>query len=247
MKQGQFKLVRCRMIGVSAVTADSAHTFGRHTHDQFGIGVDLRGAQTSLSGRGVVEAEAGDIITVNPGEVHDGVTLGDGGRAWRMLYFDPTALAAFNSALTDGRIDTVELALPVLRDPAQVACFGSIFRATTDPCGPHSELEARENLLLLLDRLVQRSTDDASRGAPAAISRARARIDDYSSTPLSLDELATIAGVSSFQLIRGFARVTGLTPHAYLIQRGGDVEDQRLGGCGGGFGRVRHDLVSVHR
>ncbi|MDP3960260.1 MAG: AraC family transcriptional regulator [Pseudorhodobacter sp.] len=207
------------MIGVSAVTADSAHAFGRHTHDQFGIGVILRGAQTSLSGRGVVEAEAGDIITVNPGEVHDGAPLGDGGRAWRMLYFDPTTLAACINALTDGRTDSAELALPVLRDPAQAACFGSIFRATTDPCGGHSELEARENLLLLLARLVRRRADDAARSAPAAISRARARIDDDPSNPLSLDELATIGGISPFQLVRGFARVTGLTPHAYLIQR----------------------------
>lgn len=218
MKKGHFKLDRCDMIGVSAVTADSAHTFGRHTHDQFGIGVILRGAQTSLSGRGVVEAEAGDIITVNPGEVHDGAPLGDGGRAWQMLYFDPSALAASIRALTDGRTDAVELALPVLREPVQAACFRSIFRATTDPCGGHSELEIQESLLLLLSRLVQRRTNDSKRGAPATINRARARIDDDPSTPLSLEELAKIAGVSPFQLVRGFSRATGLTPHAYLIQ-----------------------------
>lgn len=216
---GQFKLYRCDMIGVSAVTADSAYTFGRHTHDQFGIGVVLRGAQTSLSGRGVVEAEAGDIITVNPGEVHDGRPLDNSGRAWQMLYFDPTALAAAISALTDGSTDTAELALPVLRDPAQAARFGSIFRTTTDPRGGLSELEAQENLLLLLARLLQHRSVDAARGAPAAISLAQARIDDDPSTQLSLEELANIAGVSAFQLVRCFSRVTGLTPHAYLIQR----------------------------
>ncbi|SQI36332.1 AraC-like ligand binding domain [Serratia plymuthica] len=54
------------------VTADTDFSFGRHTHDQFGIGLMDRGAQKSLSGRGRVESSAGDIITVNPGEVHDG-------------------------------------------------------------------------------------------------------------------------------------------------------------------------------
>lgn len=48
-------------------------------HDQFGIGLVERGAQKSLSGRGMVEAEAGHVITVNPGEVHDGIPLGEGG------------------------------------------------------------------------------------------------------------------------------------------------------------------------
>ena len=33
-------------------------------HDQYGIGVIMRGAQKSASGRGTVEAQAGDIITV---------------------------------------------------------------------------------------------------------------------------------------------------------------------------------------
>ncbi len=67
MTQGKFKIVSARMRGVDAVSADTSHTFGRHTHDQFGIGVILRGAQKSMSARGIVEAEAGDVITVKPG------------------------------------------------------------------------------------------------------------------------------------------------------------------------------------
>ncbi|HMS07691.1 MAG TPA: AraC family ligand binding domain-containing protein, partial [Burkholderiaceae bacterium] len=89
------------MAGVHAVAADSAHAFGRHMHDQYGLGLMLRGAQKSLSGRGVVEAEEGDLITVNPGEVHDGAPIGDGGRAWRMLYFEPEALAGTLGQLTE--------------------------------------------------------------------------------------------------------------------------------------------------
>lgn len=36
---------------------------------------------------------------------------------------------------------------------------------------------------------------------------------------MSLAELATLSGVSRFQLLRGFAREIGITPHAYLVQR----------------------------
>jgi AraC-like DNA-binding protein len=32
-------------------------------------------------------------------------------------------------------------------------------------------------------------------------------------------KLAALTGVSRFQLLRGFAREIGITPHAYLVQR----------------------------
>lgn len=216
MKNAQFSIARCVTEGVDAVSADTAHAFGRHTHDQFGIGVILRGAQKSMSGRGMVEAEAGDVITVNPGEVHDGSPLGESGRAWRMLYFDPAALADTFLNMTDSI--GVELAHPAMRDTTTARHFLSLFRAMTDPHGGHSEIESRENLLLMLARLIERRNRERA-GAPKAIEQARARIDDDPAAPLSLGELAAIGGVSQFQLLRGFSKVTGLTPHAYLVQR----------------------------
>lgn len=201
---------------MDAVSADTAHAFGRHTHDQFGIGVILRGAQKSMSGRGIVEAEAGDVIAVNPGEVHDGSPLGENGRAWQMLYFDPAALADAFRTLTDSA--GTELAHPAMRDATTARYFLSLFRTMTDPHGGYSEIEGRENLLLLLARLVERR-DNERAGAPKAIEQARARIDDDPAAPLSIGELAAIGGVSQFQLMRGFSKITGLTPHAYLVQR----------------------------
>lgn len=219
MKSIGFDITRCTLDGVIAVSADTTHTFSRHTHDQFGIGVILRGAQKSMSGRGIVEAEAGDVIAVNPGEVHDGSPLEESGRAWRMLYFDPAALVGPISALTEGCIDGAELSYPVMRHPASLTRFLSLFRAMTDPHGGFSEIEGRENLVLLLARLIQRPDRERRCKAPKAVEQARARIDDDPSAPLSLGELAAIGGVSQFQLVRGFSKATGLTPHAYLIQR----------------------------
>ena len=37
--------------------------------------------------------------------------------------------------------------------------------------------------------------------------------------PTTLAELAALSGVSRFQLLRGFAREVGATPHAYVVQR----------------------------
>ena len=89
MPASQFLMQRSALAGVQAVAARSDRTFARHSHEQFGIGVIRHGAQASHSGRGQVQAQAGQVITVNPGEIHDGAPLGDAGRAWQMLYLDP--------------------------------------------------------------------------------------------------------------------------------------------------------------
>ncbi|MFS2168475.1 AraC family transcriptional regulator, partial [Variovorax sp. Varisp62] len=67
---------------------------------------------------------------------------------------------------------------------------------------------------------------DTSRHAHASsslsrgpIARAKARIDDDPSAPLTLADLADEAGISRFQLLRSFAHETGLPPHAYRMQR----------------------------
>ena len=63
---------RSAVPGIEAMTLASNHHFPRHSHDQFGVGVIAFGAQRSWSGVGHVEASAGDVIMVNPGEMHDG-------------------------------------------------------------------------------------------------------------------------------------------------------------------------------
>ncbi len=63
MAQGRFQVVSCGMAGVLAVEAETAHSFPRHSHEQFGFGLLDQGAQRSLSGRGVVEP---GLATLSP-------------------------------------------------------------------------------------------------------------------------------------------------------------------------------------
>ncbi len=203
--------VPCVRPGIEAVRADTRFAFGRHTHAQFGIGLIARGAQRSASGRGMVEAGPGDIITVNPGEVHDGAAIGDAGRAWRMLYIQPAALAEAGHALA---LHDPEFAWPVRRLPGLAARFHVLFAALTEG----DELAGDESLLILLAALMQ-ARPSAMRATPAGIARARAAIDDDPVAAPTIAGLARAAGLGPFQLLRGFARATGLTPHAYLMQR----------------------------
>lgn len=218
-----FTMPRCRLTGAEAVAADSALAFARHSHERFGIGLIERGAQRSASGRGPVEAGAGDLITVNPGEVHDGAPLGGAGRAWRMLYLEPAVVAAAVATVTRGRRRAAELPRPVVRasegGAGLAAGFRRLYRAATEA---GAEPLLREELLLaLLAGLLREGPpeEEPGRPLPPGIARARALIEADPARPLSLAELAQAAELGRFQLLRGFARATGLTPHAYLVQR----------------------------
>lgn len=208
-----FQLLRSGMAGVEVVAADSAHAFGRHTHDEFGIGLIERGAQKSASGRGLVEAGAGDLITVNPGEVHDGKPFDASGRRWRMLYVAPARLLDAASDIAPGR--AFEFTAPVIRDRQLASRLQALFGAATTE---GDTLQAESALLTLIAGLVQPVLRERL-ALSAGVAAARERIDDDPSAAPTLAALAEQAGLSRYQFLRAFTRLTGLPPHAYLLQR----------------------------
>jgi AraC-like DNA-binding protein len=227
MTKGQFIMRRCAVPGVQAVEATTRHAFPRHTHQQFGIGVIHRGAQRSASGRGMVEAGPGDVITVNPGEVHDGLPIGEAGRSWRILYFEPEVIERAASDIRQGNPGPQELAHPVMTSPATAQVFDRLFPAMTAG-GPDLALQRDELLLTLLAGVFGERAEPTL--VPAAIGRVLELIDDQPTEPATLAELAEEAGLSRFQVLRGVARATGLTPHAYLMQRRIDVARRLIAG-----------------
>ena len=47
-----------------------SHTFSRHTHDGYAIGVIERGAETFYYRGKTHTAPAGSLVVINPGEIH---------------------------------------------------------------------------------------------------------------------------------------------------------------------------------
>ena len=216
MTAGRFQILRTGIGGIEAVFADSRHAFARHTHDAYGVGVIERGAQKSASGRGMVEAGAGHTITVNPGEVHDGAPIGDAPRAWRMLYMQPAVVAAAAEDIFEGR-PREEFHAPVLQDRRIAGLVSTTLAALVGRDAP--SLDGEERLLLLLAALLREQAPKREGRATPAIARARERLDGDPAGAVSLEVLSTECGIGRFQLVRDFARVTGLTPHAYQLQR----------------------------
>lgn len=220
MKQREFTAIRCTVPGMSAVFARTRQSFDRHIHDQFGIGLIDSGGHASSSGRGMVEAETGDVITVSPGEVHDGRPLGQDGRVWRMLYLDPDIVADVVRDVTEGKDRSREFINPVLKDPQLGRVFRNLFASVT-ASGTDGDPGAAEDCLhLAIARLIHEVPLNArSSGTPGSILVIKDLIDDDPVSAPALSELASHGGISRYQLIRGFARAVGLTPHAYRTQR----------------------------
>lgn len=224
---GGFKMFPTGRPDLLAVAASSDHVFPRHTHDEYGIGLFISGGQMSASGRGQITAGAGDIITVNPGEVHDGVPTRGESRSWLMLYLDPALLADINSDLEGIQDADFEFERPAFSDPRAALSFMSAFAAATGE---------RDNKGLALDQALAALFVPLSSVRPFAkkaqtgrrLLRARTMIDDDPARNLSLQDLATEAGLSRFQTLRAFQALTGLTPHAYLMQRRMSLARRRI-------------------
>ena len=128
MHQHAIQLLPITVAGIEVVNANSDISFGRHTHDQFGIGLMDHGGQKPLSGRGYVESSAGDIITVNPGEVHDGTPVG-GSRAWRMLYFDIEIINQCFKDISGEKFASGEFTLPVSTNAWLAETFNALYHS----------------------------------------------------------------------------------------------------------------------
>lgn len=63
------------------------HTFSRHSHNGYALGIIEHGAETFYYRGATHTAPAGSIVIINPGEVHTGqATNGTTGWKYRMLY-----------------------------------------------------------------------------------------------------------------------------------------------------------------
>jgi AraC-like DNA-binding protein len=206
--------------GVYLTQIESSRHFARHWHDTFGIGLIDDGAHRSASGRGTVTAYAGHLISTNPGEVHDGQPLGAPARRWRMVYMDPAALQASTLAPADTPNAGLALTRPVFDDPllrgALQRLFALLMHATETP----DALACDEAWALVCGRLLAQHASLAApkRIAAPAMGRVRERLATDLTVAPSLAELAALAGLSRYQVLRHFAAAYGMPPHAWLRQ-----------------------------
>jgi hypothetical protein len=199
-------VVATPLLGVFVTLTDSTRSFPRHWHGNYGLGVVDWGAQRSASGRGVVEAFAGQCITHNPGEVHDGIPIGGTARRWRMFHIEPAAMAGLFGVASSADL---EWHAPVLDDQVLRSALGRALTASEAFGSSQQSTDSADSALLeeaLLLAVGQASPQARSRqagqhrGEDLAIVFERLA-DDVRQAP-TLDELAALAGTSRYTLVR---------------------------------------------
>ncbi len=198
------------------------HSFAPHTHEGFAIGVIERGAERFAYRRANHIAPAGSLVVINPGEMHTGSTLLPDGWSYRMLYPEAHVLQSVASEMSGRNHDIPFFAEPVIDDPDLAALILQVHELLEMPSTP---LERESRLLPVLAHLIERHADarpmrpQRRRVQPTpAVWRVRDYLTEHYTDVVTLDELAALAGLSPFHLLRTFSAAVGMPPHVYLTQ-----------------------------
>lgn len=199
----------------------STHRYARHSHEGFAVGVVEAGAHAFAARGEVWTAVPGRIIIVNPDEPHDGgPAIRDAAYSYRMIYVDSGLLAAALDQ-TAGRCMAAPLFPESVVDDAALA--DRILRLHRRLEDMTTRLEREALLITALVELSRRHgrtapSHDSRRHSPRSVRLALDYLSAHFAEDCSLSELAALAGVDRFQLLRAFRGCLGLPPHLYQTQ-----------------------------
>ncbi|WP_432738674.1 helix-turn-helix domain-containing protein [Maridesulfovibrio sp. FT414] len=197
-----------------------SQNFSRHMHEDYAVGVIERGAMAFRYRGCDLVASSGQVNLVVPGEVHDGHAAEDEGWTYSMFYLPPEVLLGAAAELSK-RPEQPHFRQGILDDRWLSARLLEVHRAVS--CPSTSSLEKETLLLGLLTGWITRHAD-AGGGLTdpghehRAVNLAREFIEDCYERDLSLEQLASLGGLSHYHFVRVFEKETGITPHAYLMQ-----------------------------
>jgi AraC-like DNA-binding protein len=189
--------------------------YPRHSHSTWAIGVVDQGT-AGIWYRGTNELVGPDgLIAVNPGAVHTGYPLQEGGISHSMLYLDDELVReALEGISTLPMFAHTSFPDTDLASRLRTTCR-SLERDS--PC-----LAVETKLLSHLSCLFLRHARVNVRQQTGSEPRHVARIQEYLRANLrrnvTLNELAGLTGLSKAYLIRSFRRAVGMPPYEWLLQ-----------------------------
>ncbi|MBP2298809.1 AraC-like DNA-binding protein [Azospirillum picis] len=197
------------------------HSYPWHAHEDVCLGLVIEGA-IDLQTRGRTGiAERGSFVLINSEELHRGQPADPQGWRCRTIHIHPDFIrrTADDIGRGVGGTDTVFRG-PTFQD-AELASLLLRLHLCSETGG--SSLDQQSQIVAVIAHLLARHAEPCltlpNQGwEPIAIRRARAYLDEHLSDKTTLDDLAAVAGLPPFRLLRAFRRSLGLTPHAYQVQ-----------------------------
>jgi AraC-like DNA-binding protein len=194
------------------------HSFDRHMHEGYAIGVILRGAETFYYRGGNHTAPAGRVVVINPAEIHTGTAVTESGWAYRMLYPGIGLMRQIAFEITGRQWEMPVFGDPVIEDADLALRIYHLSRALEDASSKMArETHLRDALgTFILRYAVNRPLLSDRNNERHGVAKARAYLESHYAEDVSLETLASVAGLSAFHLVRLFRRAYGLPPHLYL-------------------------------
>lgn len=202
-------------------------TLPKHRHQDHTILISLTDGAlaeltTSTSGVGLSGVQKRGDICLLPSGLEHRARL-EGTSEHLALYLDPTMIdRAASDARIKGRVELVERYLS--KDPV-ISNVGLALLAELDSEGLSGRLYAESLANVLAVHLLRHySNEDVTpplfRGGLSGpkLRQVTTYIANNYARDLKLTELAQVAGMSSFHFAREFKRLTGTSPHQYLIK-----------------------------
>jgi AraC-like DNA-binding protein len=195
-------------------------SFEKHVHDEMVIAVTEEGAGECRTRMGKNICGPDTVWVFAPGEYHCGGVWEN--RLWnyRGIYIDLMGLQSLSRILSDETTDHLWVPPGLYHDPQLARLIVHAHRCYDDHA-PVLERQTRwwAAMGVLFGRYGQpKPRPELQPASRSSLQRARDFIADNLARNVSINELARVAGLTRFHLMRSFAREYGLPPHAYANQ-----------------------------
>ncbi|NRD74732.1 AraC family transcriptional regulator [Shewanella sp. VB17] len=207
--------------GIELLNANyQKQNLSRHSHEGYTVGIIESGSQRFYRSGGHHIAPQNNIILINADEVHHCCSATDNSWSYRAMYPLPEQFSSLNEELGLPNKGAPYFPEPVVNDKPMADLLRMMFHTLNTS---QNRLLRESVVYTSMIKLMSRHSKNKIDAPRLVVTQTPLRlvkqfIDDMPCTDVSLEELATLAGLSPFYLIKQFQLSFGLPPHAYQIQ-----------------------------
>jgi len=197
----------------------TTHVFPRHYHETYVIEVVRQGADEFFCDGKTYTATAGQIVLINPHEVHTGKSVGRRPLQYCSLYPTADMMRGIARQLPGFPDDLPMFARRVVEDERIARLLAGAYAVASNRVDAFT---AQSILVNTLAELIHHHAEPHARTVRAyddrdAVKRAREYMLEHYDRNITLAELAKVAALSPYHLLRVFRKAVGFPPHEFLI------------------------------